>query len=271
MPKLKNIQDIKKETKILYGKILACTINLANEKNRIGFNELYLKELYRSMAYIDFEDINRMEILDIINKEDTDIKKYIEEILNTSEDKNIIRFSVFKDIINILDVYENNINNSIISDIRRYLDISYKQYKFFKEENIYDNIYFESIKVKKSKYKDVLLKGVSLGIPLVCMSYDKGDGYFKNKHKRNLFKSGKYFLLGAGIYYGFKKLSSGKKESKENILEKSKKYFYDLKLKGINYLEEDISIIKETKDSKVDYDVLMKTKIILENDKLKRI
>lgn len=251
--KIRDLEAMPAETKLQYFKLL---FNMALADGE--FNQLEAMELYRLMGKAK---VLQKQRLDLLNKMDTnsedsiDTCKVLLEGLNDQE-KNILRFSLIKDLIIIMeaDHYQASEEIELFSKIKAFFQITEEQLQFFQEEYRQDKSFFEEDTPKLvaiNRLEERIVTAAALGIPIGALyikkSRDKNDYFICHRGRKGL--SGidifKALTIGVITYQGLKLLLRKKVHKQEGL----KQYLYEecLKVqdKAMRYIVKDKIYLEE--------------------------
>lgn len=251
--KVRDLQAMPAETKLRYFKVLFSMALIDGE-----LNQLEAMELYRLMGKIK---ILQKERLDLLNNMDAfleniiDICKTLLEGLNDQE-KNILRFSLMKDLIIIMgaDYYQSPAEIELFSKIRTFFQITEEQLYYFQEEYREDRSFFDEDSEKSvtvNRLEERILTAAALGIPIGALYIkkcrDKNDYFFFYRGKKELSAIDllKALTIGVVTYKGLKWLLKMKTNKKETLKQCLYKECLKIQDRAIRYLVKDRRYFQE--------------------------
>lgn len=260
MRTIRDLESMPLDVRIKYSKILS-GMTIADK----DYNQLKLGELYRIIKKIELPHSERIQLIKHMSKQEENMVAVLESInldnyLNDQE-KNIFRFSLMKDLINIMksDWVETEKEKIFLREIQDHFSISDEQLAFFYEEYELDRIYFDK-NMDRSKLKEIIKEvsatAAAVGIPL-SLVYNSGSfkglgtlgaasGLMALGRKKKRYKHSLAIGLGASIaagiitYKAVKCLWNIKKDEKEELAAMVKENMEALHEGTKNILYEDI-------------------------------
>ncbi|SNS07795.1 hypothetical protein SAMN05446037_1003308 [Anaerovirgula multivorans] len=251
--KVRDLQAMSAETKLRYFKVLFSMALIDGE-----LNQLEAMELYRLMGKIKILQKERLDLLnnmDAFSENIIDICKTLLEGLNDQE-KNILRFSLMKDLIIIMgaDYYQSPAEIELFSKIRTFFQITEEQLYYFQEEYREDRSFFDEASEKSvtvNRLEERILTAAALGIPIGALYIkkcrDKNDYFFFYRGKKELSAIDllKALTIGVVTYKGLKWLLKMKTNKKETLKQCLYKECLKIQDRAIRYLVKDRRYFQE--------------------------
>ena len=260
--RVRPLEKLPLKVKLAYSKLLALMLMTDKE-----LDQLKLAALYRLMARIKITSVKRQEVLDSIFKGEMDLValgQQCYEGLNQQE-KNIVRFSLYKDLLiimraNYIEIPEERL---LLEKIEGFFDIKDEHKAFFEEELVQDNNFYDEdkeINCIDEAVSEITARATAIGIPLAAIYYNRYVGGFgafgivsglhsigKRVSKKHSLIAGLSVVISLGLisYNGTKWLLKYKDRSKCNIKRLMAEEILEIHQLAINYLEKDIAHIED--------------------------
>ncbi|SDK14441.1 hypothetical protein [Natronincola ferrireducens] len=252
--KVRGLEDMPPYTKLNYFKIL---IIMANTNGEV--TQLEMVELYRLMAKNKLSQVDRLVLLSWMEEERhnqlLELCDNLYEELNDQE-KNIIRFSLIKDLIIIMgaDNYEAPEEMELFNKMKEIFCITEEQLGFLKEEYETDKTFFAEETTDNSwydKFEETFLTATAIGVPITVLYY---QGSFKREWSlcRRLYRKptlpgniAKAVVLGGASYKMLKWFLEGKRKKAHKLKEALFEAASKVHERADDYLTKDIQKIQE--------------------------
>lgn len=259
--KVRPLEKLPLKVKLAYTKILALMLMTDRE-----LDQLKLAALYRLMARIKITSAKRHEVLEAIYKGDLildELVNHCNEGLNIQE-KNILRFSLYKDILIIMraNYLEDSEAELLLGMISELFDITEEHKRFFDEELKRDIDYFEGdkpVNLINEAVVEAAARASAIGIPLVVLCYNgyiEGLGALgvlsglhqlgKKITRKHSFLAGIAITIGLGMltYNSTKYLLNSKDRYSNRLKKLMAEDMQELQQLAVSYLETDISYMQ---------------------------
>ncbi len=256
--RIRSLDEMPTPIKLTYCKLLMLMVKAGD-----GGNQLKLAEVYRLMANIKLTEEARIELLRFLEGEAENLTFLTNTLVMgaSQQEKNIIRFSLIKDLVIIMgaDYVVDSEENLLLLRLVNLLEITEEQLQFFLDEYQQDQTFQEQ--VERNLYEDMLheatAKAMALGIPLGMIYFSGGIrhgfgpvGIIKGLKKLGMKKYTKnhslitgiatVILVSYGTYHSMKWLlgwgSRKEKKYKELLYDQMK----EIHFRAIGYAEKDI-------------------------------
>ncbi len=291
------LQKMPPENKLAYCKLLALMISVDSSTN-----QLVMAEFYRLMANIRLSTSKREEILIFLVQPDKNVDILCGEMLESinQQEKNILRFSLIKDLMIIIgaDYVETTRENQLLKELEELLNITEEQKSFLVEEYQQDqNINQEDQKnnIKRKLMKETIAKSIALGVPLSVVGFsglNKGYGggdiiaglqqLGARKYTKRYSSAvglGVTILTAFSTYHLIKWLMNNINNNHNQLKDLIQEEMNLIHQRAIKYLEKDIEVFSEEKKTEIVNstqiadirDLLIKTIATLKNTKPKII
>ncbi len=262
MEKVRPLDKLPLKTKLAYCKILSLMLKEDSEPD-----QLKLAALYRLMAHIKITTAKRQEVLQYLNSSHRDLMalyRLLNEGLNLQE-KNIVRFSLYKDLIIIMraNYVESPEEALLLSEAEEILDITEEHKAFIEEELQRDKSFYDEdveIDCLKEAADEAVAVAAGIGIPLAALYYSSYTGSLgfigivtglhamgRRLSKRHSLVFGIGISIGMALlsYRGTKWLLNYSKKGSNHLKELMAERLLEIHQLAICYLEKDIVYLQD--------------------------